>query len=51
MMEIVKYTMETFMDSYKITVENVMMLSKIVERQQEEIRKLNERINMLEEDY
>ena len=43
--------METFMDSYEITVENVMILSKIVERQQEEIRKLNERINMLEEDY
>lgn len=46
--EIVKQTMDEFMSSYAINAQNVMMLTKIVQRQQEQICKLEERIEVLE---
>lgn len=46
--EIMKKTMDTFMNSYETNIQNVMMLAKIVERQQDQIYRLEERIEMLE---
>lgn len=45
---IIKETIDAFMDSYETTVDNVAILTKIVQRQQEQIYKLEERIEVLE---
>lgn len=45
----IKETMDAFIDSYRTMGDNVATLTKIVQRQQEQIYKLEERIEMLEE--
>ena len=45
---IVKETMDAFINSYETMVDNVAILTKIVQRQQDQIYRLEERIEMLE---
>lgn len=45
---IIKETIDAFLDSYRTMGDSVATLTKIVQRQQEQIYKLEERIEVLE---